>query len=250
MNIRYLASSGKDRSLCLYAHNSTTNTFDTVTVKKSAHKRIVWGCRFVFCVLFLQYCRLFIIFHSYLFSCNSIASWTEDGSHLITVARDGICKVWQLVVLSATEGAQVVDLVNVHSFTPFAGGAVTAVDICRSGPLSRISGIPVVAAGSASGEGVKGCQSAWMVALGAESGDLQVWRVSKLLPQADGAEAEYASQALLAVSEAHAHGATVRRIRWRPQRAGQDQDKTDSSASWEFASCGEDRTVRVHRILI
>ena len=201
-------------------------------------------------MLFLQYCILFIIFHSYLFSCNSIASWTKDGSHLITVARDGICKVWQLVVLSATEGAQVVDLVNVHSFTPFAGGAVTAVDICRSGSLSRISGIPVVAAGSASGEGVKGCQSAWMVALGAESGDLQVWRVSKLLPQANGAEAEYASQALLAVSEAHAHGATVRRIRWRPQRAGQDHDNTDSSASWEFASCGEDRTVRVHRILI
>ena len=42
---RYLASSGKDRSLCLYAHNPATNTYETVVIKKSAHKRIVWGCR-------------------------------------------------------------------------------------------------------------------------------------------------------------------------------------------------------------
>ena len=43
----YLVSSGKDRALCLYAKSADSSTFEMVACKKSAHKRIVWGCRCV-----------------------------------------------------------------------------------------------------------------------------------------------------------------------------------------------------------
>lgn len=165
-------------------------------------------------------------------------SWTQDSSHLITVARDGIVKVWQLMLQSDETGTQqVVDLLAVHSFSPFAGAAVTAVDICRSGPLGMLTL-------GQDPNSPTAMQAAWLVALGAESGDLQVWQVGI------AGNAEYASHALLAVPEAHAHGATVRRLRWRPQPsagvvAGEEKE---GNVSWELASCGEDRTVRVHRI--
>lgn len=184
--------------------------------KKSAHKRIVWGC-----------------------------CWTADGSHLFTVARDGICKVWRL---DAMEGA--VDLICVHSFTPFAGAAVTAVDVCKGGALSAVlARIPAVDPGALALVG--STTEAWMVALGAETGDLQVWRVSKsngMTGAGTGAECVYESHALLVIPDAHAHGATVRRIRWRPQVAADTH--CEKILSYELATCGEDRTVRVHKVLV
>ncbi len=150
------------------------------------------------------------------------------------MARDGIVKVWRVELQTDETGTlQVSDLLAVHSFTPFAGAAVTAVDVCRSGPLDKLTAA------------VQGTSSAtaWLVALGAESGDLQVWQVGPV-DSASEEDAAYASHALLTVPEAHAHGATVRRLRWRPQQSQKESEET----SWELASCGEDRTVRVHRI--
>jgi len=150
------------------------------------------------------------------------------------VARDGVAKVWRVVLQSDETGTlQVSDLLAVHSFSPFAGAAVTAVDVCRSGPLGKLT----AAQGSSSA-------TSWLVALGAESGDLQVWQVGPVR-SASEESSEYASHVLLTVPEAHAHGATVRRLRWRPQ---QQPLKESEETSWELASCGEDRTVRVHRI--
>lgn len=147
-------------------------------------------------------------------------------------------KVWRVHVQTEADGTESLDLVNVHSFSPFAGGAVTAVDVCKSGPLDRVALIPVAGAETAS-------PTAWLVALGAETGDLHVWRIT--LREVEGSMVEYDSHVLLAVSEAHAHGATVRRLRWRPQLS---ETEDASCASWDLASCGEDRTVRVHRIAV
>ena len=80
-------------------------------------------------------------------------------------------KVWRVQVQIEADGSESLDLVNVHSFSPFAGGAVTAVDVCKSGPLDQVALIPV--------RGVETVAStAWLIALGAESGDLQVWRAA------------------------------------------------------------------------
>lgn len=138
------------------------------------------------------------------------------------MARDGLCKVWK-VTTSPSDGVDSasISLDCVHSFTPFGGVSVTAVDICKS----RLSWLP---------------PAEWLVALGAESGELQVWRVRA------SSGAGYTSEIMLSVPQGHAHGATVRRIRWRPT-SSQYQSKVEC-AHVDLASCGEDRTVRVHRI--
>lgn len=52
--IRFLVSSGKDRALCLFSRDTTTatgsgsSTFQPVAIKRSAHKRIVWDCWYVY----------------------------------------------------------------------------------------------------------------------------------------------------------------------------------------------------------
>lgn len=153
------------------------------------------------------------------------------------MAREGVAKVWRVQVQTDVDGNESVDLVNVYSFTPFAGVAATAVDVCRSGPLSHVSSIHSLDTTASS------LQSAWLVALGAETGDLQVWRVGSREVESG---IEYESHLLHTVSDAHSHGATVRRLRWRPQTAVVTGEV--SAVSWELASCGEDRTVRVHRV--
>jgi hypothetical protein len=130
--------------------------------------------------------------------------------------------VWQLTKETNAHGQLVYDLVSVCTFSPFAGTAVTAVDIFH--PVGGASAI-------LNTEG-------WMMALGAETGNIQVHR----LPCGGAAEAYPEPALLLSVPATHAHGATVRRIRWRP--------RGDDEQALEFASCGEDKTVRVHRIVL
>lgn len=137
---------------------------------------------------------------------------------MVTASRDGTVKLWRL---NAAADGSIVELDCVHTFTPFGGVAVTALDVLRS-----TSAEPVA-------EG-------WLLALGAESGDLQVRRYR---PSEVSGEP---FALLLSVPDSHCHGATVRRIRWRPVPVGSSSSGGDGVV--EFASCGEDRTVRVHRV--
>lgn len=182
---RFLASSGKDRALCLYRRieafdtSSSATSFEHCVHKKSAHKRIVWDC-----------------------------SWTGDSAFLVSASRDGFCKVWR-VFETETGG---VDLDSIFAFSPFVGTAVTAVDVRSSG--SKCEG--------------------WLVALGAESGDVQVGVLGR-----DGVS----YTVMCKVDSLYCHGATVRCVKWRP--AGDSNDSAESSM--ELASCGEDNTVRIHK---
>lgn len=157
-------------------------------------------------------------------------SWTPDSKHIVTASRDGTCKVWRVIVPSTDStvegGGQGYDLLCIHTFTPFAGAAVTAVDISRFNPVP-VSDL---------------LSGAWLLVLGAENGDMQVRSVSCL----DSSAQEVTEQLLLTVPDAHAHGATVRRIRWRPTPSA----TASVVRSLDFASCGEDKTVRVHRIVL
>lgn len=144
---------------------------------------------------------------------------------MVTASRDGSCKVWKLTTETNEQGQLVYDLACVCTFSPFGGTAVTAVDI-----FHQVGGASAVASPDPEG---------WMMALGAETGDIQVHR----LPCGrDSAEAYPEPALLLSVPATHAHGATVRRIRWRP--------RGDDEQALEFASCGEDKTVRVHRLVL
>lgn len=122
------------------------------------------------------------------------------------MSRDGICKVWRLV--ESADGSNV-DLEAVHTFSPCGSVSVTALDV-----------LPF--------EG----GSSWLVAFGAESGDIVIEQLSS-----DGT----VNTPLCKVDAKYCHGATVKRIRWRPS--------TDSSRL-HFASCGEDNTVRIHELSV
>ncbi len=175
-SVRFLATSGKDRALCLYrlARGAEGETFEHCLQQKSAHKRIVWDCRFAQ--------------HSDLMSTLiALRSWTSDSSKLLTVSRDGFCKVW-----AVREGPQDVGLECLFSFAPFDGVAVTAVDVHRSTLLN--------------GE--------HLVAFGSENGDLQVSSLS-----AEGLSTTVLSR----VADEFSHGAAVKRVRWRPTTTTGDE---------------------------
>jgi WD40 repeat protein len=149
-------------------------------------------------------------------------SWSPDSEHVVTASRDGTCKLWHIKGMAVDIASA--EFVCLHTFTPFAGVAVTALDILRYPYAGETSD-----AGSAGG---------WLVALGAESGDLQVRRFA---PGVANAETD-CFPVVSTVPDSHCHGATVRRIRCRPVNP--------EVQVLEFASCGEDRTVRVHRLCI
>jgi len=111
------------------------------------------------------------------------------------------------------------DLVCVKSFNPFDGTSVTAVDV------TAVAKSPTSIAAESR------CQ--WVMALGSERGDMRVYLVN-------GGSLMESATLLLAVPTHHSHGATVRRLRWRAPRFDH----------LEWASCGEDRTLRVHRMTI
>ena len=92
----FLASSGKDRSLCVF---KVVKQVDKIfaspffTVKK-AHKRIIWDC-----------------------------SWFHND-HIATVSRDGTCKIWKI-----NDSSNDANCVCIAEFTPFEKIPVTAVDV-------------------------------------------------------------------------------------------------------------------------
>lgn len=70
-SLRYLVSAGKDRSIGLFVrgyqseNQSYSSEFISTLLVKSAHKRIIWDC-----------------------------CWSPDSRYLVTVSRDGMCKIW------------------------------------------------------------------------------------------------------------------------------------------------------------
>jgi WD40 repeat protein len=143
-------------------------------------------------------------------------SWSSDGQLLATGSRDGACKVWRV-----SGDMPSVSLECLHSFSPFGGVAVTALDI---GP--RID------------------NNAEVIAVGAESGEIQLWSI-------DGSS----SKQLLSTPGEHCHGASVKKLSWRPDCVGvlissfSSSSSSSSSRSAKLASCGEDNCVRIFTII-
>ena len=155
-----LASSGKDRRLCFFSVeilDEKIRASHFLTLRK-AHKRIVWDC-----------------------------SWFRDD-HILTVSRDGVCKLWQLT--STPEGPSCDCLVE---FSPFDGEPVTAIDV-NFHIFNRI-----------------------MVALGCENGRLSVWEAG-----ISEAQKDIAFNMLTEANIHCKHGLTVKRVRWCPKATNDD----------------------------
>lgn len=140
---------------------------------------------------------------------------------MATVSRDGTCKIWRSTLRDiATREEEEDHLVCLMSFSPFDGTSVTAID---------------VAAAAVSMESLR-----WVVVVGSEGGDMKVYRLDGSLTEAT---------LLFAVPPHHSHGATVRRLRWRTRAPSNSSDDCGCD-QLDWASCGEDRTLRVHRLMM
>jgi WD40 repeat protein len=126
-----------------------------------------------------------------------------------------------------------------HSFTPFGGTAVTAIDCACA-----LSG-----------------GSAWLVALGAEDGSLSVWTVSSESPSSssttageDNTDSRFA-RALVGAQDLFAHGMQVRRLRFNrhsePDHAAQSSATLSRACNNKLmlASAAEDHTVRIFEVI-
>jgi hypothetical protein len=140
------------------------------------------------------------------------------------------------------------DLVCVHSFAPLAGASITAVDVRLAENSSAGTRTSTSTSTSTKEAGAAAC---CLMAIGAETGDLQVWKIASSVSGSAAATTadvgELASavsvELLLTVPDARCHGATVRRVRWKPSSSSSNMEPY-----YELASCSEDRTVRVHRV--
>lgn len=125
---RYLASSGKDRRLCIWKRQSSSDTplFALTDAKDLAHKRIVWS---------VDFCPL-------------------DSSILASGSRDGCVKIWRLdeVDNNGTEDGRV-HLTNLVSFEPSfqRHGKPDAVTSLSFAPVILEEGWLVLAIGLESG---------------------------------------------------------------------------------------------------
>ena len=102
------------------------------------------------------------------------------------------------------------DIKNLFSWQPFDGVPVTAIAINAENCLN----------------------DGHLVVFGSEEGKLQLWRVDHQNPTNNAKLGD--------VPSSFCHGKTVKRIAWRPHH----------SDSLEFATCGEDNSVRVHGITL
>lgn len=131
--------------------------------------------------------------------------WCIDSHHVLSASRDGTCVVW------VVDGG--VSLTQVYSFSPFDGVAVTSVDSLVSNAHIHL-----------------GCDS--LIAVGAESGAIQVWSLGRR------AEGNVVANKQHTVSNLFCHGvgSSVRRLRWSPIASTRDV---------RLASCGDDNSVRI-----
>jgi WD40 repeat protein len=146
-------------------------------------------------------------------------SWSSDNELLATGSRDGTCRIWQV---RQEENAYFLDCLL--SFSPFNGIAVTALDIgpkIRMNSSSRqpaenaISDGGVISGASSGADGESGVCD--VIAVGAESGEIQCWALKTLERRNhDCASTTLAVEPMTATPTQHCHGAAVKRLAWSP----------------------------------
>jgi WD40 repeat protein len=140
-------------------------------------------------------------------------SWIPRRHRLITVARDGICKIWEV-----KSNSDAFDLVNLSSFQPFDGIPVTAISLCERSIATN--------------------ESYYIAVIGSEEGKLQVWKLD---------DENDAKETILEVPLPFCHGKAIKRLAWRNQRS---VETSSERKIFEFASCGEDNSVRIHEFVL
>jgi len=210
---RYLASSGKDRRLCIWKANDDNDGrqetllphYSLGWAKDSAHKRIIWSVHF----------------------CPFQPQTLASGS------RDGCIKIWNIENTAHNAGSDEsgLQVSLVFTFAPLhctldgKPDAVTALSFCPRS-LNEESRLAAV------------------LAVGLESGRIELWKIPVAVTGSENADRPEILLSLNASSECHA--ATVTRLAWRPHPSS-----STNSRKYEFlASCSMDHGCRVFRVVL
>lgn len=198
---RFLASSGKDRRLCVWKRDPADGpvSFSLAWAKESAHKRIVWSVHF---------CPF-------------------DEKLLASGSRDGCIKIWSLNDSGGSGDENGVELTQVFSFAPWfkrkdKPDAVTALSFA---PLPMDSNTA-------------------MLAVGLESGRIELWKIPRCPHIADGtAVPELCAPGL---DPSLCHIATITKLAWRPLGGV----ATAAPKTLHLASCSSDWGCRIFEISV
>jgi len=282
---KYLASTGKDRRLCIWKRNNTnvdqddgasstnttsggtaanaTNMFDLSTIVESAHKRIVWSVDFCPC--------------------------KGNANILATGSRDGFLKIWSVTPgethnSNSDCGVMVKELLR---FIPANKGSKKAQPITAVAFAPKTIQLEVIRRSSensisnsiGSGPDPDGLKMEHaIIAVGLETGLVELWAIPVVSDDDDGgsvstSEYEYEAKLMHSIPTMDCHIDAVKKLAWRPVVAGADSDaenkrrEVDSSSTMDtnaneleslnlelefeldltLASCSADHGVRIYR---
>jgi elongator complex protein 2 len=216
-NGSFLASSGKDRRLCLWRQNPDNASFSLAWARDTAHKRIVWSVHF----------------------CPFAATIFASGS------RDGCVKIWSIqedgVDMSCDETFFVTEVL---SFTPNfqRHGKADAVTALAFAPIpwsnSEEPKHPDISSTNNSSDQIA------VLAIGLESGRIELWCIpldrTHAIPVTP-----YAMPSTIDASLCHC--AAVTKLTWRPIPT-EDARGTTTCQSLYLASSSMDHGCRIFEI--
>uniref|UniRef100_A0A8C6DDZ3 Elongator complex protein 2 n=1 Tax=Moschus moschiferus TaxID=68415 RepID=A0A8C6DDZ3_MOSMO len=150
-----------------------------------------------------------------IWSCD----WSPDGKYFFTGSRDRKVVAWGECDSS--------DDAIEHSIGPCSsvldvGGAVTAVSVC---PVLNLS-------------------QRYVVAVGLECGKicLYSWKKTDQVPEVND------WIRCVETSQSQSHTLAVKKLRWKNCNGKTEQNEGEGAAWLQLASCGEDHTVKMHRV--
>jgi len=209
---KYLASSGKDRRICIWKRTKGpmedtdgSGGYELSAAVDSAHKRIVWSIHF----------------------CPKVPDILASGS------RDGLIKLWR--ISEGDDGS--LEMKELLRFEPLSKAG--------KNPITAVAFAEELLKGSGGNKDI----DYGILAIGTESGCVEVWAVP-VLP--NNLEECPSPILLCAIPTNDCHFDTVKKVSWRPSAkglTGEDQ-KADKWLDLTLASCGEDNGVRIFNLCI
>jgi elongator complex protein 2 len=183
----YLASSGKDRRLCIWKRQTLENSsgqndlFFLASAVNSSHKRIVWSVHF----------------------CPYNPTILASGS------RDGTVKLWKIFE-GSVEGNQDTSVKEFLKFVPTLYGDTSGMSKGKAEAVTSLAFSPSRSFGTSRG----------ILAIGLENGLIQLWSVP-ITPCSDDNSVEPASLAQ-AFDPQLCHIGAIKKLAWRPMRDDND----------------------------
>lgn len=222
---RYLAACSRDRSFTVFERVSQPavdasqpsqqlpDSFRLVAKVKAAHARVLWGI-----------------------------SWSHDDTLLATGARDNVVKIWRTGLAPDQAGHSSLDpqlsqLSQPALVLPPFASPVTAVSFAET--AAPVSGDQTSSVSSS---------SSYLLAVGLESGQVQLWEVSMDQQQAGvPAQAPAVTASRVWQTDAcNSHAAQVNAISWKGQ--GQEGAAGSGEDTLRFVSCADDHSIRVFAV--